>query len=128
MFCPRCLDLRPVLFAIAVYGCRCSCVRKLRKRLTVRTHALKKGAGDADTYLARGDNAIITTRVDSSILCPQSPQPITWTRAGWETIGLLPGLALKTILFIMFWKNCTVKKKKKKNLWRRTDFTRLIDY
>lgn len=115
MFCPLCLDFRPLLFAIAVYRCRCSCRRKLRKRLTVHTHALKKDAEDADTYLARGDNAIITMCMDSSILCPQSPQPITWTRAGWETIGLLPGLALKTILFIMFWKNCSVKKKNKKN-------------
>lgn len=106
MFCSWCLDLRVLLFAIAVYRCR------LKKRLTVHTHALKKGAEDADTYLATGDNAIITMCMDSTIFCPQSPQPITWTRAGWKTIGLLPNLALKTILFIMPWKNCSVKQKK----------------
>lgn len=81
----------------------------------------KKGSNHVDAQLARGDNAIITLCMKLSILCPRSPQPITWRRAGWEREGL-PGLALKTILLIMRWKKCS----KKENLWRRTDFTRLI--
>lgn len=102
-----------------------SCTRTLRKRLTVHSHTLKKGAENVDTYLARGQ---CNYNFAHGFICLVSSVPTTnhmdKSRLG-KTIGLLPGRALKTILFIMPWKNDSVKKK---NIWRRTDFTRLIDY
>lgn len=87
-----------------------SCTRTLRKRLTVHTHALKKGAENVDTYLARGQ---CNYNFAHGFICLVSSVSTTnhmdKSRLG-KTIGLLPGRALKTILFIMPWKNYSVKK------------------
>lgn len=86
----------------------CSCI--LRKRLTVHTNALKNGAENVDSYLARGQS---NYNFAHGFICPVSSVTTTnhmdKSRLG-KTIGLLPGSALKTILFIMPWKNYSLKK------------------
>ena len=61
-----------------------------RTHTHTHTHIhIKAHKNGVDTNLAEGDNAIITQRMKLASLCSHSPQPITWTRKGWEKISLL---------------------------------------